>query len=98
MKSYYLDGSNIAGGKRMKILAGIVFVVGIVLAAYFGLYICLVGGIADIVGQINNAIQHLPLDGMVIGVGVLKVMLTGVITGATFWLCAILAGVMASVD
>ena len=53
---------------------------GIVLGLYVGVWICLVGGIIDIINEVNTQIQaNGPLDAMNIAVAVVKIMFAGVI-------------------
>ena len=53
---------------------------GIVLGLYVGVWVCLVGGIVDIINEVNTQIQaNGPLDAMTIAVAVVKIMCAGVI-------------------
>jgi uncharacterized membrane protein len=65
----------------MKTLIGVLMcAAGIVLGLYVGVWICLVGGIVDIINEVNTQIQaNGPLDAMNIAIGVIKIMFAGII-------------------
>lgn len=65
----------------MKAIIGFIMcVLGVFLGIYVGVWVCLVGGIVDIVNEVNTQIQASgPLDAMNIAIGVLKIMFAGVI-------------------
>ena len=65
----------------MKIMIGLtMYALGVFLGVYVGVWVCFVGGIVDIVNEVNTQIQATgPLDAMNIAMGVVKIMFAGVI-------------------
>ena len=76
----------------MRVLAAIiVFLAGLALGAYLGLWVFLVGGIVDII----DGAKADPTDGGLIAWGVVKAfILSGLVGGAVIWVSAILAAVI----
>lgn len=58
----------------MNSFIGILMIaVGVILGVYVGIYVCFIGGIVDIIEQIQSS----SASAMVIAIGVLKIMFAG---------------------
>lgn len=68
----------------MKVLCGIVLVLlGLAVGLYVGLWLCLAGGIIQIV----NALQVSPIDGTGIAVGVIRIICSSLAGGFAALVC-----------
>lgn len=70
-----------------KVLAAIVFLAGIALAIYVGLWLMFVGGIS----QVIDAAQEDPVEGGKVAWGVVRTIFAGTATAFTFWAVGFLA-------
>jgi hypothetical protein len=67
----------------MKVIIGLLCILaGLAIGAYLGLWLCLVGGII----QIIEAAKATPIESFGIAVGVLRCLVTGIV----FWLGALI--------
>ena len=78
----------------LKILAVLIIVAGILGGLYLGLWVCLVGGIV----QIIDTIQHTPVEARTVAIGVLRVLCTGLVTWLTILLSTFIGGLCFAVD
>ena len=63
----------------MKVIIGIILcALGVVLGVYVGLWVCFIGGIMDIVNEINALTQSEPLNALNVAFGIAKIMFAGV--------------------
>ncbi|MDP3901940.1 MAG: hypothetical protein Q8Q37_03180 [bacterium] len=69
----------------MKALLGLVFILGgIVLGLYVGVWVCLVGGIVDIINQVKAPES---VDAMVIACGIVKILFAAISGWLSFFVC-----------
>ena len=63
----------------MKSIIGIILcALGVFVGLYIGVWVCFIGGIVDIVNEINNAIQASgSLGAMNIAIGIVKIVFAG---------------------
>ncbi|AKO92031.1 hypothetical protein BEH_07910 [Priestia filamentosa] len=62
----------------MKSILGVLLILGgVVLGAYVGVWVCLVGGIVGLVSAVNMLIDKEGLDGMLVAFSILKIMFAG---------------------
>lgn len=73
------------------IIAAILFLAGIALALYLGLYVCLYGGIV----QGINGVTSNPISATDIALGIVRVCCTGLVGWGTFFLTMSVASVFA---
>lgn len=73
--------------KLSFIIGVLLFIIGILGGFYLGFWIMLVGGIVDIINGIKAPIVEVT----VIGVGLLKMIFSGIVGWFTFWFCTIFA-------
>jgi len=68
----------------MRTVLGIaMIIVGIILGLYVGVWLMFVGGIVDLVNAVNASRGGVPMDGVAIGIGVVKIVfasLAGVVS------------------
>lgn len=64
------------------VLFGLAF---LVIGAYFGIWVMLIGGIVNVV----DAIKATPTDGLLIGIGIAKIIFFEMPIVVGFWLCLV---------
>lgn len=78
----------------MKTLIGFLIIIGgIALALYLGGYLCLIGGIVQVIHSATPTV-----DAWGIAWGVARVLCAGLVGGITFWGCALVGGAVIAVD
>jgi hypothetical protein len=73
----------------IKIIGVLLICAGIILGLYVGVWVCLVGGVVQVV----NAAKANPTDVTNIALGVIRFFCASLCGGATFWLCALLGSI-----
>lgn len=71
----------------LLIIGAILIVGGIVLGLYVGVWICFVGGIIDIVNVVNIMIEQGLIDGLKLGVGIVKMLFASFAGVVTVLIC-----------
>ena len=78
----------------MKTILGILIIlVGGALALYLGIYLCLIGGIVQVIHSATPTV-----DAWGIAWGVARVLCTGLVGGLSFWLFALVGGAVIAID
>lgn len=68
-----------------KVFGVILMILSVVLGLYVGVWLCFIGGIADVVNEIQNLIADNPVDGVAVGWGVVKIIFSGFLGSVTFY-------------
>ena len=71
-----------------KIIGVLIIVAGVIAGLYLGLWLCLVGGVIQIV----EACKATPIASSGIGIGILKVLCTSLVTWGTILFCGFIGG------
>jgi hypothetical protein len=69
----------------------LLFILGVILALYLGVWVMFIGGIV----QLINAIKISPVDALGIGIGIARIMLSGLIGWGTFVVSFVIASAVA---
>jgi len=72
------------------ISAIIVFLLGLALAIYLGIFFCFIGGIT----QVIEGIKVNPVDSLAIVIGIVKVLSTSIVGFGTFVFSSFIAGII----
>jgi uncharacterized BrkB/YihY/UPF0761 family membrane protein len=72
-----------------KLFSILLFIVGIVLSLYLGLWVCFIGGIVMAI----DSIKLTPVDASGLALGILRILSTGII----FWICIAVIGYISNV-
>lgn len=77
----------------MKIIIGILLILGgIALGIWLGIWVCLVGGIV----QLIEAVKATPIESFGIAWGIARILLTSVVGWGSFAICAFAGGAFLS--
>ena len=68
-----------------EVFGVILMILSVVLGLYVGVWLCFIGGIADVVNEIQNLITDNPVDGVAVGWGVVKIIFSGFLGSVTFY-------------
>lgn len=75
------------------IIALSIFVIGIIVGIYLGVWVMFIGGIA----QIIEGLQVNPINAIMIAKGIAKFFFSGLVGWVSFLLCAFSAGIIARI-
>lgn len=68
-----------------KVFGVILMILSVVLGLYVGVWLCFIGGIIDVVNEIQSLIADKSVDGVVVGWGVVKIIFSGFLGSVTFY-------------
>ncbi|BDU72333.1 hypothetical protein [Mesoterricola silvestris] len=71
-----------------KIIGVLIIVCGIALSLYLGVYVCLIGGIV----QIIEAVKQTPVPTLDVAWGIVRVLLSSLVGWGSFALCFVTGG------
>lgn len=73
----------------MKTIIGVLFIIGgIVLGLWLGVWVCLVGGIV----QIIDSVKQTPVPALDVAWGIVRVLLSSLVGWGSFALCFVVGG------
>ena len=82
--------------KITDIIQIVIYALAAIAGLYFGIWWAFIGGIIDIIDEVNRAIAGEPLVALRVAAGIAKIMFAGLIGWAAFVIGAFLAGLVGS--
>ena len=75
----------------MRVICGIIIIlIGIALGAFLGIWVCLVGGIIQLV----EACQVSPINATGVAFGIVRILVSGLVGGISFFVISSIGGIM----